>query len=352
MTHYPVIVVGSGPAGASCAKAVVSGGVRCLVLEKYRLPRVKTCSGIIYGQAQELLSKYFGKLPPKEVRCQPEVVNANHAVEWREDNSLVKYIWELPKDGHAFSEDWLNVWRANFDFWLLTESGADYADQAIFSGYTKSSGRIHVSVRSTSGESREYTCDYLVGADGAVSHVRRYVDPEGVKDVKTCVAEYCYYELQDLGRLKDAHWYVFLQKKFGDIICCVHRKDNTLALSVGGFKGMKFEDRERNLVEFLRAEGGVALGPRKKMCGCAMVLAPPFLGEENVLLAGDAAGLIYLNGEGISSAIDSGYRAGQSIVDALGQGKSDAASIYIKNAEDVLRHMDACMQQLNYIAPA
>jgi flavin-dependent dehydrogenase len=322
------------------------------VLEKRRLPRVKTCSGILYGQAQELLIKYFGRLPPREVRCDPEVVNANNAVEWKEDGSIVKYTWELPKDGHTFSEDWLNVWRAKFDFWMLTESGADYADQSIFAGYTKDGRRIRVSVRSDSGDVREYTCDYLVGADGAVSHVRRLVDPKGFKDAKKCVSDYAYYELQDLGRLKDAHWYVFLRKQFGEIIACVHRKDNMLALSVGGFAGIKFKEYEKNLVEFLQTEGGAVLGARQNGCGCAYYLAKPFLGDENVLLAGDAAGLIYLNGEGISSAIDSGYRAGRAIVDAMGRGASDAASIYGNNAEDVLRHMDKCMQQLSFVVPS
>lgn len=55
MQAQDVIVVGSGPGGASCAKALRDQGVGVLVLEKDALPRYKTCSGVLFGQTQELL---------------------------------------------------------------------------------------------------------------------------------------------------------------------------------------------------------------------------------------------------------------------------------------------------------
>ncbi|MBW1838684.1 MAG: FAD-dependent monooxygenase, partial [Deltaproteobacteria bacterium] len=71
MEEYQVIIVGSGPAGSACAKALHDEGITVLVIEKEGLPRHKICSGILFGQTQVLLKEYFGTLPPKEVYCKP-----------------------------------------------------------------------------------------------------------------------------------------------------------------------------------------------------------------------------------------------------------------------------------------
>lgn len=352
MQYFPVIIVGAGPAGSSVAKALSDGGIASLVVDKRELPRAKTCSGIIYGQAQELLQKYFGGLPPEKTRCEPEIINANHVVEWLPDDTLSKYIWELPKDGHAFSEDWINVWRSKFDYWMLKTSGAEIKDKLIFDQCERRDGRIHAKFRhAIHNEIVEYACDFLVGADGAASHVRALIDPEGFEKAKTCVASYSYYEYEQSGQIQKGYWYVFMRKEFGDVIACIHHKDDTLALSVGGFAGMKFEPREQAFVRFLGERCGVVFGERRSSCGCCIKLAPPNFGVDNILLAGDAAGMMYLNAEGISSAIDSGYRAGQAIVEAKRKGISDAATLCRDNSQDILRHMELCFQNMKFVVP-
>ena len=64
MEEYPVIIVGSGPAGAACAKALKNEDIKALIVEKDELPRNKICSGILFGQTQVLLKQLFGSLPP------------------------------------------------------------------------------------------------------------------------------------------------------------------------------------------------------------------------------------------------------------------------------------------------
>mgnify|MGYP000875690465 CR=1 FL=1 len=351
MRHYPVIIIGSGPAGSACAKAVRDCGTYCLVVEKRRLPRHKTCSGIVYGQCQELLLNYFGKLPPAEVRCAPEIVHADDVFECKKDGSLVPYIWELPKDGKAFSREWINVWRSKFDHWLLQESGAAIMEQTRFVRFYRDEHLVHVVLRQADGQEFELTCEYLVGAEGALSPIRKALDPQTVAGAKSCMATYAYYACNDTGQLQDGGWYVFLEPEFGDIIGCVHHKDDMLALSVGGFSGSKLPGCEQRFVDHLRDAFGVSFGERRFANACSNRLAPPFLGHENVLLVGDAAGLIYLNGEGMSAAIDSGYRAGRAICNAMGHGDRDAATRYAAKSGDILRHMEYCMENMHFIVP-
>ncbi|MFY9326680.1 MAG: hypothetical protein WAO76_01455 [Georgfuchsia sp.] len=79
--------------------------------------------------------------------------------------------------------------------------------------------------------------------------------------------------------------------------------------------------------------------------GGAPPLAPPTLGEDGVLLTGQAANLIYLNGGGISTAIDRGYRCGKAIAQALRENKS-TLPLYAENISDIASHMQKCISQL------
>ncbi|HET7504582.1 MAG TPA: NAD(P)/FAD-dependent oxidoreductase, partial [Kofleriaceae bacterium] len=43
--QYDVLVVGGGPAGSTCARALVAGGARVAVIDRAEFPRVKLCAG-------------------------------------------------------------------------------------------------------------------------------------------------------------------------------------------------------------------------------------------------------------------------------------------------------------------
>jgi len=44
---YDVIVIGSGPAGSAAAKTLADMGYRVLIVERFKLPRYKSCSGVL-----------------------------------------------------------------------------------------------------------------------------------------------------------------------------------------------------------------------------------------------------------------------------------------------------------------
>ncbi|MBL7204802.1 MAG: FAD-dependent monooxygenase, partial [Desulfobacteraceae bacterium] len=60
---YDVVIVGSGPAGASTAMALSGQGFQTLILEKKKLPRHKMCSGILFPSALKFISGNFGDIP-------------------------------------------------------------------------------------------------------------------------------------------------------------------------------------------------------------------------------------------------------------------------------------------------
>jgi flavin-dependent dehydrogenase len=75
---------------------------------------------------------------------------------------------------------------------------------------------------------------------------------------------------------------------------------------------------------------------------------PPDPGRGRVLLTGQAGGFIYLNDEGISAAMDSGYRCGTAIARALSDG-GDALQMYREATADIMDHMEDCARQTHFL---
>lgn len=348
MEEYQVIIVGSGPAGSACAKALHDEGIEALVIEKEGLPRHKVCSGILFGQTQVLLKEYFGTLPPKEVYCEPEIIHASDVEEWNREKGFFRYVWEIPKDGQAFPQNYHNVWRNKFDYWLLKKSGVEYRDRCAFKKHAIHNNKIEVTLSQKGEGTRTVYCSYLVGAGGVNCSLRKAFTPSGGEQGKEVVVYQTYYRFSDMGNLKDAHWNVFFEPSIGDMLSCVHRKDDFLTLCVGGFKGRNLKKSIETFKDFLTENFHVVLNEMERDEGCIERLSMPYLGKGKVLLTGDAAGLIYLNGEGISAALDSGYRAGKAIAQGIQKG-GDVVESYTERSEDIINHTRTCMEQLHFL---
>ncbi len=349
MKEYPVIIVGSGPAGAACAKALKSNDIEALILEKDELPRHKICSGILFGQTQVLLNQFFGSLPPDEIYCEPKVIKADNILEWNKNNNSSSYVWEIPKNGQSFPENYLNVWRKDFDAWLLKETGATYKDKCRFNSYFVQDNKVKVEVSHNNNGTQELCCSYLVGADGGNSPVKKVINGTSNQDGNEVVIYQTYYQFSDMGSLKDAHWYVFFEPQIGEMLSCVHRKGEFLTLCVGGFRGRNLKESMEEFKDFLTANFHVVLSDRERGEGCILRQAPPFLGKGKVLLTGEAAGMMYLNGEGISAALDSGYQAGLAIAQGINKGE-DVLELYRKNTTEIVNHVNLCAQKIHFFA--
>jgi len=358
MEKHQVVIVGAGPAGASCAKALHDAGVQALIIEKESLPRHKACSGVLFGQTQELLPRLFGSLPPEDIYCEPKIIHAEQIVEWKHQEGFQQYFWEIPKDGHAFPQTYLNAWRGKFDHWLVKQSGAALRENCLFRGCAAGQEEVSIDIflrdpkilePGGKGEpNRTLRCEYLVGADGSTSAVRRALAPEAWAAAPEVVyyQEYC--PLTDMGDLRDGCWHVFFEKSVAEMLCCVHRKDDFLVPCVGAFRGGDPKECMDSFKKFLRENFRVPLGPGARVEGVVIKMWPPDLGRGRVLLAGEAGGFRYLNDEGIDAAMDSGYRCGTAIARALRDG-GDALAYYRESAEDMLRHVKTCTDQMHFL---
>jgi len=356
--HYQVIIIGAGPAGAACAKVLHEAGISVLILEKEKLPRNKICSGVLFGQTQELLQKYFGALPPERVYCAPRAIDAANILEWDREKGFSRYAWEISRDSHEFPNVYYNIWRAGFDDWLIKQSGAPVRENCRVRGFAVEDGKILVHIFQKDlklleppggNPNQVLSCDYLVGADGGSSSVRRLLDPSWYSLEAAAIIYQVYCPVIDRGSLTDGFWYVFLDRDFGDILSCAHRKDSCLTLCVGGFRGRDLQAGMQAFKAFLKEQFHVVLDQEERVEGCMLHPGAPDLGKGKILLTGEAAGFMYLNGEGISAAIDSGHCAGVSLAQAL-RGGPDALEIYNQNTAGIMRHMQQCREQAHFLA--
>jgi geranylgeranyl reductase family protein len=155
-----IAVVGAGPAGAFAAYLLARAGARVTIFDPSH-PREKPCGGGVTGRALALVAPALGlaRFPAVPVATSRFDVTSDHSA-------------SVPLHDHGFSADssLLVVSRAAFDRALL--------DGAIGAGAVFRPERAtHVEVSPTGAQVRTatgtFTADFLLGADGANSFVRR-----------------------------------------------------------------------------------------------------------------------------------------------------------------------------------
>jgi flavin-dependent dehydrogenase len=68
---YDAIIIGAGPSGCTAARELGCNGYRVLLVEKYKMPRSKSCSGILIRKSMDLVRQYFGEDAPEFTMCRP-----------------------------------------------------------------------------------------------------------------------------------------------------------------------------------------------------------------------------------------------------------------------------------------
>ena len=160
MEKVKVLIIGAGPAGSMCGVLLKKRNIDCLLIDRAVFPRDKTCGGGLTPRSYHLLSSL---LP-------------SFRYDYNSVNRMKLLIEGEPVFDLHMNKELRIVKRRDFDAKLLKEyqeSGGAFANDTLDTIEEKD-GQIIVTLKS----GRQVACDYLVGADGANSRVRKYLNPQ------------------------------------------------------------------------------------------------------------------------------------------------------------------------------
>lgn len=284
------MIIGAGPAGSVCGSLLRRSGMECAIVDHATFPRDKVCGGGLTVKAWRLLDMLLPDIkydyrPISRMRFQFE------------DDPVCEFETEYPIR---------MTQRKEFDNSLLQyylQTGGELIKGSFARFEQQSDGRILVTLKS----GQQFSCRYLVAADGANSLIRRQI--HGPIDMKHHALFLEYY----------------VEGEYSNDVF-VHFSDK---YRPGCF--YKFSGNRRDIYGFVSADANenVPLLKRKFRDALARFGAPDghILGAyipletvespiPNVILIGDAGGFPNkLTGEGLYDAFKTAYYAKQAIVE-------------------------------------
>lgn len=312
---YDVVIVGSGPAGASTAKALSARGLDVVIIEKHKMPRYKMCSGILGPSAIQFIREEFGDIP-KNVLSDPVDVKGT-----RTFLTMDSPVIEFKFGERGFFPGAISAKRPELDHWLCSCSDAAILDQCKFKDFRMGKDEIIIKIEVNNKEA-EVRTRYLVGADGTLSRVRKLLYPDFGRTLKLIPN----YEEWYLGNIDlESHWfYAFYDREFTGFFSCVFHKDNKIIVVNGARPNESVKSYFQKFVEYLKQTHSLCIKETVGRYGCVlhdMAATDNFcLGKGDVLLVGEAGGFMR-HGEGITSALITGKAAGEAILKSIELGK-------------------------------
>jgi geranylgeranyl reductase family protein len=334
-SHVDVLVVGAGPAGSIAALVLARAGATVVLLDKASVPRDKACGDLIGPRGLRLLADLEVPEPPGLDLGDMVVVGPTG-----------RRVFLPCFDGLDYPGRARAVTRSVFDHALrgaAIEAGAvPYEGRA--GGPLWSGGDLEGFAVGTGGAddplapsgtrpAHQLRADFVIGADGATSHVARTAGLVDAARVLWGFAVRSYVDqpvdLPVITLWDQSPWRAF--PGYGWLFPGPGGSANvglgigTLADRAAGARAVRaFPEYLDHLRRLRLLERGAASPPPIRLGGwlkMGMVGTTP--GSGRVLLAGDAAGLVNpLQGEGIAQAMTSGRAAAEAIL--AGPGRAAA----------------------------
>lgn len=341
---WDVVVVGGGPSGSTAAKKCAEFGFKTLLLEKYKLPRRKVCTGaLMTSDAQILTREVFGEVPA-------------------EISAIIDgfIVYSPGYEGRVTEHKMPLTWRYDLDYWMnqkAVEAGCELWEQGRANNVSQENGTCKVYVQK-GDQAREINARFVIGADGTNSTIRRSIYPDFKPRYMHAFQEV--YQTKLSLDPKYIHWYVILPDRY---IFEVHQKiwqgELVVVLDANGRPGVKANRAE--IMERARKVMADECGfePSSKLLwtdGCidAMWLREVFSGEfipakDNVLLIGDACGIrMPVTADGIGTGIKCGLIAADAINKEM-NGKGKAADLYLKGTGGFMAELEKLMPPRGYL---
>jgi len=318
--HHTILIIGGGPAGSSAAHTLASHGMDTALIDQAVFPRDKLCGGLLTLRSKKIYSRIFA------APWEPVVDFTAHGVKLFHQGRLLNEV--------ADASELFFTRRLDFDQYLLK--------QAIARGTTAYLGDAVVALdisrktcRLRSGA--EFTFDTLIGADGVNSLVAKNLFGKAFDHDSIAFALEMEVDRTQFPYSISDPEIIFGLARWG--YGWVFPKKDTLTVGLGGLHA-KNPDLKKRFHEFLEMRFGSIPAGRIKGHYLPFGDYRKVPGRDNVLLCGDAAGLVEpVTGEGMAFAMQSGQYAAEAIIEAHASGR-DALPCYQTRYREITRDFD------------
>jgi flavin-dependent dehydrogenase len=329
---YDVLIIGAGPTGSSAAKELAANGYNVLIVEKFKMPRNKSCSGILINKSIQLLTLYFGNYPPQTVMCTP-----------RENRGMI--LTNDEEKEYLYEQKSLNIWRNAFDYWLVQKAvsaGAKLKDDTTVVNYEEQDNFVVIKLKNKDQGEYSEKAKIVIDCSGAVCSIKRKLFHFPKNYIYT-------YQTFNKGFIDlDYHYfYAYLQPQLSEYDAWFNVKDNYLIFGISGKDKTKTGLYYSKFIEYMIQKHNAQVDVPEKvekwimphiLSGCQINY-----GIGRILFAGEAAGFLNPMGEGISSGLESGFAAAKAIQQVDLYSQFDVQTIitaYMRNTITLKTYME------------
>jgi flavin-dependent dehydrogenase len=310
MTGCDALIVGGGPAGSSCARALTTAGLHVILLDKASFPRDKTCAGWITPPVLQTL-----EIDPDEYRASAPGGRTLQPIRAFRTSRLGDPEVHTRFPGIVS----YGIRRCEFDHYLLQRSGAEVHDgQPLTTLRRDAAGERWIA-------NERFVAPMVIGAGGHFCPVARLVGDAALGDEPIVAAQ----EIEVMLTPEQAAACaievdtpeLFLTRDLKGYGWCF-RKERVLNVGLGRQDRHDLSRHVRDFVATLMAAGKLPPGLAWRWKGHAYLIhgtSRRRVIDDGMLLIGDAAGYAYpRSGEGIRPAVESGLLAAHTIIEARG----------------------------------
>lgn len=297
---YDVIVIGAGPTGCTAAKVLAEKGYKVLLIERLKMPRYKSCSGVLIKKSIDLVKEYFGEDVPSSVMCAPT------------ENRGMIFTDDKGKE-YRFEQEGLNIWRSSFDNWLAekaAEAGAEIRDSTSAVLCRENDNSIVVTLHGENTYTEE--TKYIVDCEGVTGTFKRKL----TKSIPQYITTFQTFNEGSID-LDYHYFYAYLQPSLSEYDAWFNVKDNLLIFGVSVKDTSKIDYYYNEFISYMNNKHHLKIQKKLKSEKWLMPHIRPGChidyGIGRVLFAGEIAGFLNPMGEGISAGMESGYYAASAI---------------------------------------